>query len=94
MIFDAVSTHKSGILSLQTFKEKISGQPGTPVLNGGSNPAEEYKVSFGDQLPTIKEIEELLIREALKRTKDNQAMAAGLLGITRRALNNRLRRSR
>ena len=26
MIFDAVSTHKSGILSLQTFKEKISGK--------------------------------------------------------------------
>ncbi|MGA8266017.1 MAG: helix-turn-helix domain-containing protein, partial [Ignavibacteriaceae bacterium] len=40
------------------------------------------------------ETEWSLIEEALKRTKGNQSLAAGLLGITRRALNNRLQRSK
>lgn len=92
MIFNAVSMHKSGILSMQTFKEKISIQQNQPVQD--INHPEESKIAFGDQLPTLKEIEELLIGEALKRSNNNQALASDLLGITRRALNNRLRRSK
>ena len=38
--------------------------------------------------------EELLIAEALKRANNNQGIAAQMLGLTRRALNNRLSRSR
>ena len=32
------------------------------------------------------------MREALKRAKGNQSVAASLLGVTRQALNNRLQR--
>ena len=33
-----------------------------------------------------------MIKEALKRSDNNQTIAAQLLGITRRALNNRIQR--
>jgi DNA-binding NtrC family response regulator len=42
-------------------------------------------------LPTLKEASELLIREALRRSQNNQALAARMLGVSRQALNRRLR---
>jgi DNA-binding NtrC family response regulator len=42
--------------------------------------------------PTLKEAETYLIEKALEIAKNNQGTAANLLGITRQALNNRLRR--
>jgi DNA-binding NtrC family response regulator len=52
--------------------------------------------SFPERLPTLKEAEEALsealITEALRLADDNQGVAAGLLGISRQALNQRLRR--
>ena len=52
----------------------------------------EEKIIFTEQLPTLNEIEDALINEALKRSDNNQTIAADLLGISRRALNNRLSR--
>jgi transcriptional regulator with PAS, ATPase and Fis domain len=45
------------------------------------------------RFPTLKEIEDFLISEALKRSNSNQGIAASLLGITSQALNNRLKRA-
>ena len=91
IIFDAVSVHRSGVLSLEPIREKIF-----PKLKNRdyviSDTVHEEKIIFTDQLPTIKEIEESLINEALKRADNNQTIAADLLGISRRALNNRLSR--
>ena len=42
-------------------------------------------------LPTLRQAEEALITEALKRAGGNQGAAARLLGITRQALNRRLK---
>jgi DNA-binding NtrC family response regulator len=42
-------------------------------------------------LPTLKEIGEILIKEALERSGGNQAMAARTLGISRQALNRRIK---
>ncbi|MBI5196344.1 MAG: sigma-54-dependent Fis family transcriptional regulator [Nitrospirae bacterium] len=94
MIFDAVAQHKSGILSLESFKEFIK--------NKGINSKIDPAVSLPDavsglnitgQFPTMKEAEEFLIEEALKRANGNQGIAASLLGITRQALNKRLARN-
>jgi DNA-binding NtrC family response regulator len=97
MIFDAVSQHKSGVLSLESFKEKIySVQKGEQVPVGREPEcfpgAAEF--IFPEPLPTMKEIERKLIEETLKRAGGNQTIAAQMLGLSRRALNNRLRRSR
>ena len=51
-------------------------------------------LSSQQELPALKEIQELVIAEALKRADGNQTVAARLLGISRQALNKRLRRAR
>ena len=87
MIFDAVSRHKSGVLSLESFKEKIlPGTSARKVVQG-------EKIIFAEELPTLKEAEQMLISEALRRSGGNQTIAARMLGLSRRALNNRLRRA-
>lgn len=48
------------------------------------------QMRFPERLPTLKEMEEILVTEALRRSKGNQGIAASMLGITRQALNKRL----
>jgi DNA-binding protein Fis len=45
------------------------------------------------RFPTLKEAETELINRALELARSNQWVAASLLGISRQALNNRLRRN-
>ena len=56
-------------------------------------PKETLLLSFSEQLPTLKQAEQLLIAEAMKRSDGNQAIAAMHLGISRQALNRRLRKA-
>ena len=94
MIYDAVSRHQGGVLSMESFREKIASAHPHGQLSTGANPAGllPSEISFPEHLPTLKEMDEILIEESLRRAGGNQAIAAQILGITRRALNNRLRR--
>jgi DNA-binding NtrC family response regulator len=96
LIYDAVSTHKSGILSMDSFRAKITHKHRAPRSvekgNTGFPETDKKKALFTEQLPTLKEVEHLLIEEAMKRAKGNQTIAAEILGMSRRALNNRLMR--
>jgi DNA-binding NtrC family response regulator len=83
LINDAVSTHKSGILSMDSFRAKISRKQRVPRTVEQSEVNLSKCVSFSEQM---------LIDEAMKRANGNQTIAAGLLGMSRRALNNRLMR--
>ncbi|PKD38584.1 two-component system response regulator [Methylomonas sp. Kb3] len=90
MAFDAVARSQGGVLSLQSFKEAIAEQmpmPGDASVMDGMSASSG---SFPERLPTLKEAEESLIAEALQRAQGNQGVAAGLLGISRQALNKRL----
>jgi len=94
MVFDAVGRHECGSLSSAAFAEKILQrnthcQPAAATHE--TEPAQ--RIVFPEKLPTIKETTEQLIAEAIARSKGNQTVAAQLLGITRRALNNRLHRA-
>jgi DNA-binding protein Fis len=51
-------------------------------------------VFFAEPLPSLKEVEQALVDEALKRAKNNQSIAAGMLGLTRSALNKRLNKGK
>lgn len=46
--------------------------------------------SYDGYFPSLKEMETLLIDQAIARVKGNQSKAAAMLGITRQALNKRL----
>jgi DNA-binding NtrC family response regulator len=96
MIFEAVSLHTSGILSLESIRKNIAdnnqernSKDAGLVFNQQTNEL----LSFPGRFPTLEEAEDSLIEEALKRAEGNQTIAAELLGISRRALNNRLRRT-
>lgn len=93
IIFDAVSVHSFGIMSLEQIKEKIFYKSRNRDLFSDTELGEEL-ISFPESLPTLKEIEDALINEALNRADGNQTIAAELLGISRRALNNRLSRKK
>ncbi len=93
IIFDAASVHSSGIMSLELIREKVFPKNKLKDFQDEVASADhEEKIFFSDQLPTLQEAEDQLIDEALKRADGNQTIAADILGISRRALNNRLTR--
>lgn len=97
MVFDAVSRHRSGILSMEAFKEKVVPQLGEePMLHQPDVDTDSNNglMMSGDHFPTLKEMENMLIDKALERADGNQTIAAQLLGLSRRALNNRLSRAK
>jgi DNA-binding NtrC family response regulator len=88
LLSDAVVRHESGILSLKHLRRVLGHDDVTAALAGGSvNPFTNL-----DRLPSIKEAERLLIEEALSRAKGNQSTAAGLIGMSRTALNRQLKK--
>ena len=97
MCYDAVSTHKAGVLSMETFREAIVRETGslpeTPEAPAAPPPTPDF-LSPEQPLPSIREAERLLIGEALRRTDGNQTMASQLLGITRQTLNRHLKNMR
>ena len=96
MVYDAVSRHDSGTLSLTSFRDKISPADDNDNLSLTNRISDEHQADFDchfpEPLPTLKDMETLLIAEAMQRSGGNQTIAAQILGLSRRALNNRLRR--
>ncbi len=95
MIFDAVSRHKSRILSLYAFKGHIEREQQNMTLQTGSDTESESDssalISFPGGLPTIKQATQFLVAEALRQTDGNQSIAAKILGISQQALSKRLK---
>jgi DNA-binding NtrC family response regulator len=94
MVFDAFSSHKTGKLSLETFRLHISQKQAKSTENIKASPfSEKNQIAFSAKLPTLKQAEQLLIDEALRRSNGNQSIAALSLGISRQALNKRLHKA-
>ena len=97
MVHDAVSQHEGGVLSTESFRRKIDEHTSVSPRDGALKVG---AVSFSDtlsllqELPALKEIQDLVIAEALQRADGNQTIAARILGISREALNKRLSRAR
>jgi DNA-binding NtrC family response regulator len=97
MAFEAVSLHQAGKLSMDAFKKAIGHGAGEPAARFAATVAGDNApplLSFCERLPTLEEAANLLIDEALRRARNNQTIAAGLLGITRPALSKRLKKLR
>ena len=90
MVFDAVSLHKGGVLSMQRFKELVDTQLETGTA-GRDMPPVSREMVFPQQLPTLKEVSQQLVDEALRRAQGNQSLAARMLGVSPQALNKRLK---
>ena len=93
MVYDAVSRSKGNTLALESFRDKIRG-PGHDQRARRLGSGERTRFSGWDRLPSIREASEELMREALRRARGNQGIAADMLGLSRSALNKRLKVAR
>lgn len=93
MVFDAVSAHRSRMLSMQAFKFRIRKRAGEGMAAEKEPKSQGTWVRRLHRLPTLKESSEALIAEAMRRANNNQRMAASMLGISHQALNKRLKRA-
>jgi len=90
MVFNAVSVHGGKKLSMDLFKRAMGLLE--KERNANQNELlEQPLLTFHDRLPTLKAAADLLVIEAINRTKGNQSMAARLLGVTQPALSSRLK---
>lgn len=93
LVFDAVARHSSGMLSMDRFKEAIGDKPVSEVGDSMQikSAVDALQVAL-HRLPKISEVEGYLIKEAMRLAKDNQGIAASLIGLSRQTLNKRLQK--
>ena len=91
MIFDAVSRHRSGVLSLSVFREHLQRERANGLPDDTPD-TPSPSITFPASLPTIKSATDQLVAEALSRADGNQTIAATMLGISQQALSKRLRK--
>lgn len=95
MVYDALSLHAGGVLSMAAFKRAMS--PRDEAAQTAMAPAEKtapdgVRVQFFDPLPNLEQVGDILVDEALTRAGGNQTIAARLLGISQPALSKRLKK--
>lgn len=93
MVCDAVSRHQGAKLSMESFRQAIGNNGPLPGQNS-SRELTEPLLSFHTRLPTLSQAADLLVVEAMQRARENQSIAADLLGISRPALSKRLKKMR
>lgn len=91
LIVDALSCSGDDELDMDRIRTHVSTHPSA---SRRPLPGQGARLQFGPELPTLKHICAELVREAMRRTGGNQAMAASMLGVSRQALNKRLNKLR
>ncbi|WP_261841666.1 sigma-54-dependent transcriptional regulator [Aliamphritea ceti] len=91
LVFDALSRHRSHLLSLDVFRQALNQvDEETPLTQDSA----AVQFNPDSSLPTLTEINNLLVNEAMHRADNNQSLAARLLGISQPALSKRLKNMR
>ncbi|MBW2172933.1 MAG: sigma-54-dependent Fis family transcriptional regulator [Deltaproteobacteria bacterium] len=94
MVVDAVSTHKSGTLSLSIFRSHIAREQRGQIESAQEPQRQTDCIIWPLNLPTKEDTIKMLEAEALKRAKGNQSIAASMLGISQQALSKRLKQNK
>jgi DNA-binding NtrC family response regulator len=87
-ISDAVARCQHNYIDEDLISERLMGTSPVIAEAAGENPLEEL---FG-HFPTLEELAEYAIEAALIATDNNQSQASRLLGVSRQALNKRLKK--
>ena len=90
IIDDAVSSAETNQLSLEPIKKRTGISE--PAINEIESGVEAGALEFPEQMPTIAQVENIMIEEALKRFDGNQTLAAEILGISRHTLIRRIKK--
>jgi len=94
MVFDAMTRHKSGMLSMGVFRSHVVKETGNGLPRSESVREDVDGIMFPRNLPTIKQTTKSLVAEAMKRANGNQSIAASMLGVSQQALSKRLKQER
>lgn len=87
LAFDAVARHQSGELFFEVLDH---GQAGQQLGHAATMPAANQLVTVFGKFPTMAQVEDYMIAEALKASAGNQGVAAHMLGISRQTLNKKV----
>jgi DNA-binding NtrC family response regulator len=93
LVLDAVARCQEKHLTLACFPALESSEP-VPALFPGAAPGSRGAslIALFGKFPTVKQVIDVLIDEALTLTSGNQSAAAALLDISRPTLNKRIKR--
>ena len=87
MVFDAMSMHKDMMLSMVQFKKAMNLDMAVSV------PEQSASIFLPSaQLPSLDQIADVLVQEAMTRAEGNQSIACRILGISQPALSKRLKK--
>ncbi len=92
LVSDAVIRHTGGILSMESFRNVIGEERRTAERAMAPVPDDEPLKNLFGHFPTIAEVENYMIGEAMKLSEGNQGVASNMLGIGRQTLNKRLKK--
>jgi DNA-binding NtrC family response regulator len=91
MIYDAVSSHTSKMLSMSTFIKAMGMKEEARPENDEEKSGEFNPFTACDELPSLGKAIDLLLSESMRRSENNQTLAARMLGISQPALSKRLK---
>jgi DNA-binding NtrC family response regulator len=93
MVYDAVSLHTSRMLSMNAFIQAMGVKDAAPPEESDSvEQGGEYNpFTVCEELPSLGKAIDLLLSETMKRSDNNQTIAARMLGISQPALSKRLK---
>ncbi len=77
---------------MTSLKEYIEKQRNNTEVKVSSD--NNCQIVFPANLPTIEVTNQELVKEAMRRAKGNQSLAASLLGISQQAVNKRLKKTK
>lgn len=93
-IFDAVARSDNGEISAELLAERLGAEPLPAAGESSTAPAHRdspLEALFG-RFPTLEELTEFSVNQALASSGNNQSQAARLLGISKQALHKRLKK--
>jgi DNA-binding NtrC family response regulator len=91
MVYDAVSAHTSKMLSMNSFIQAMGVREETSPEAGAELSGEYNPFAACEELPSLGKAIDLLLSETMKRSDNNQTIAARMLGISQPALSKRLK---
>jgi len=92
MMADAVSRMRGDSLPVAVLREYLDRAPdsGLTAVPSGETAGSEERFAWNGPFPSLQEVEDYLIGEALRRSDYNQTAAARLLGVSQSTLSRRL----
>ena len=93
LLFDALTMQTGNTFSLAPIKSYLDKRRGSDHLAASEAASHQPRITYSGRFPTLQEVEDYLIAEALKKSGGNQSLAAELLGVNQSTLSRRQKKA-